>query len=96
MNVGRKIVGGALAAVAAAGLVFATTAPAAAHVSPHKHCLVTPDGWVIIAEGVSEEAPNDPALENLHYKVHLGVPGGEPLTIVRVNVNQDCSHLPLP
>jgi hypothetical protein len=89
---------GVVSALAAAGLVFGTTAPAAADVPPHKHCLLTPDGWVLIAEGVSEEAPNDPALENFHTRVHLplGVPGGEPLTIVRINVDQDCSHLPLP
>ena len=52
---------------------------------PHKHCLLTPAGWVLIAEGVSDNAPNDPALENFHTWVHLGVPGGEPLTIVRIN-----------
>ena len=95
MIVGRKIVVSALAAVAAAGLVFGTTAPAAA-VPPHKHCLLTPEGWVLIAEGVSEEAPHDPALESFHVRVHAGVPGGEPLTIERINVDQDCSQLPLP
>jgi hypothetical protein len=47
--------------------VLATSAPAAAEVAPHKHCLLTPDGWVPIAGGVSEEAPNDPTLENFHY-----------------------------
>jgi hypothetical protein len=62
---GRKIVGRfALAALAASGLMFATSVPAAGDVAPHKHCLLTPDGWVLIAKGVSEEAPNDPALEN--------------------------------
>lgn len=98
MNVGRKIVGSALAAVAAAGLVFGTSAPAAADVAPHKHCLLTPSGWVLLAEGVSEHAPNDPALENFHLRVHTGVPGGggEPLTIVRISIDQDCSQLPLP
>jgi hypothetical protein len=95
MIVSRKIV---VSALAAAGLVFGTTAPAAADVPPHKHCLLTPDGWVLIAEGVSEKAPNDPALENFHTRVHLplGVPGGEPLTIKRIDVDQDCSQLPLP
>ncbi len=98
MIVGRKIVVSALAAVAAAGLVFGTTAPAAADVTPHKHCLLTPEGWVLIAEGVTDEAPNDPALESFHYKVHIGVPGSdsEPLRIVKINVDQDCSQAPLP
>ena len=105
MLIRRKLVGGVLAAVAASGLVFATGAPAAADVLPHKHCLLTPDGWVLIAEGVSDEAPNL-ALEEFHVKVHTGVPGwgldaapntgDEILTIVRIGVNQDCSSLPVP
>jgi hypothetical protein len=49
-----KIIGRLLFAfVAAAGLVFATSASAGADVPPHKHCLYTPSGWVLIAEGVS-------------------------------------------
>jgi hypothetical protein len=104
--VGRKILGSALAAVAATGLLLATSTSAAADVAPHRHCLLTPDGWVLIAEGVSNYAPNDPALENFHYEVHLGVPGagdgdgpvadGGPLTIVRINADQDCTYLPVP
>jgi hypothetical protein len=94
---GRNIVGRfALAAVAAASLVFAASAPAGADVVPHKHCLLTPSGWVLIAEGVSEEAPNDPALENFHYEVHIGEPGREHVRIVRIDVDKDCSELPVP
>lgn len=96
MKVGRKIVTSALAAVAAAGLVFVTSAPAAADVAPHKHCLLTPQGWVLIAEGVSDKAPNDPALENFHTRVHFGVPGGEPLTIIRISVDGECPQPSLP
>ena len=93
---GRKIVGRfALAALAASGLMFATSVPAAADVAPHKHCLLTPDGWVLIAKGVSEEAPNDPALKNFHYEVHLGEPG-QHVTIRRIDPDQDCSILPVP
>jgi hypothetical protein len=97
MIVRRKLVGGVLAAVAASGLVFATGAPAAADVAPHKHCLLTPDGWVLVAEGVTDKAPNL-ALEKLHVYVHIGVPGsgGEPLRIVRIDADQDCSGLPVP
>jgi len=84
-----------LAALATWGLVFATSASAAADVAPHKHCLLTPDGWVLIAKGVSEKAPNDPALENFHYEVHLGEPGKH-VTIRRIDPNQDCSSLPVP
>jgi hypothetical protein len=37
-------------------------------------------GWVPIAWGLSEHAPNHPALENFHDHVHRG-PGMEQLTI---------------
>ena len=105
MTVRRKIVGGVLAAVAASGLMFAGTAPAAATVTPHKHCLLTPDGWVLLAEGVTDEAPNL-ALEEFHVDVHTGVPGfgldaapktgDEPLTIMRIDADKDCSSLLMP
>jgi len=91
--VGRKIVGGAVAALAAMGL-FATTAPAAADVTltPHMHCLETPSGWVLIAEGVSEYAPNDPALVNFHEEVHFGEPQDQ-LSIERIFMNEEnCSR----
>jgi hypothetical protein len=80
----RKIVGGVLAGVAAAGLMLAGSAPAGAHVvGQHWHCLWTGKDWVPIASGLSEHAPNDPALHEFHSKVHTGVPGsgGEPLII---------------
>jgi len=93
----RKIVSGLLAAVAASGLVFATSAPAAAdEVTPHRHCLWTPEGWQPIAWGVSEYAPNDPALVNFHYEVHFGVPGSgsEPLIIRAIfQPEQECEDL---
>jgi len=79
--VGRKIVGCAVAAVAAAGLMFATSAPAAA-VTDHEHCLLTPDGWVKIAAGISE-VTTAPALEKFHEYVHTGEPD-ERLTFYRI------------
>jgi hypothetical protein len=91
-----KIIGRLLFAfVAAAGLVFATSASAGADVPPHKHCLYTPSGWVLIAEGVSEKAPNEPALENFHFTVHTGEPGHH-VVIRRIDVDDDCSELPVP
>jgi hypothetical protein len=53
-----KIIGRfALGAVAAAGLVFATSVPAGADVPPHKHCLYIQalDGYVLTAQGLSEK-----------------------------------------
>ena len=81
----------AMATVAAAGLMLATTASAVADVSPHKHCLYLDslDGYVLIAEGLSENAPNDPALENFHVKVHTGEPGKH-LKIIRIDMAAEC------
>ena len=96
-----KIIGRvALAAVAVAGLVFGASAPAAADVIPHKHCLYieTVDGYVLIAEGVSLKAPNDPALESVHYRVHLGEPTQDDrLKITRLlDLTAECpNQLPL-
>ena len=86
--VGRKIVGSAVAAVAAAGLMFATSAPAAA-VTDHEHCLLTPDGWVKIAAGISE-VTTAPALEEFHEYVHTGEPA-EQLTFYRIPVGGECT-----
>ena len=98
MKVIRRI---AMTTLAAAGLFVSMTGPAAAdviedvpHVSQHKHCLLTPNGWVLIAEGVSEEAyeQDTQALYQLHDKVHFGTPtddGG--LTIKRIVAGEDCS-----
>jgi hypothetical protein len=100
MKVIRRI---AMTTLAAAGLFVSMTGPVEADVPvdvpvvlPHKHCLLTPNGWVLIAEGVSEEADEQdaPALDQLHDKVHTGTPtdDGGPLRIVRVNATaEDCS-----
>jgi hypothetical protein len=92
MKVIRRI---AVATLAGAGLFVSMTGPAAAdviedvpHVSQHKHCLLTPNGWVPIAGGVSVKADEQdaPALDQFHGKVHRGKPtstGG--LIIVRVD-----------
>ena len=83
----------ALAVVAAAAMVFATSGPAVADVAvtAHKHCLYIQslDGYVLIAEGVSEKAPIDPALENFHGKVHIGEPGDH-VRIRRIGMAEDC------
>ena len=85
MKIVRKF---ALAAVTTAGLAFATSTPAAA-VTDHEHCLLTPEGYVVVARGVSEVAPEEPALEKFHEYVHFGEPG-EQLTIVRIPVGGEC------
>jgi hypothetical protein len=91
--VARKIAGGAVAAVAAAGLMFATSAPAEA-VTDHEHCLLTPDGYVVIAAGISE-VTTAPALEMFHEYVHTGEPG-EQLTIKRIAVGGECPAEDIP
>jgi hypothetical protein len=100
MGLRRKIVGGVLAGIAVSGLMYAGSAPAAAdEVRQHWHCLWTPEGWVPIASGVSEQAPNDPALGEFHDRVHTGVPGsgGEPLIIRALfSETQTCEDLAPP
>jgi hypothetical protein len=98
MKVVRRI---AMTTLAAAGLFVSMIGPVEADVpvdvpvvSQHKHCLLTPNGWVPIAEGVSEEAyeQDTQALYQLHDKVHFGTPtdDGGPLRIVRVAAGEDC------
>jgi hypothetical protein len=71
--------------------MFATTASAVADVPPHKHCLYIKslDAYVLIAVGLSENAPNDPALENFHHKVHTGESGMH-LKIIRIDMAAEC------
>jgi len=94
MKVIRRIT---VTTLAAAGLFASMTGPATADViedvPQHKHCLLTPNGWVPIAEGVSVEAyeQDAPALDQLHGQVHTGTPtddGG--LTIKKIDADQDC------
>jgi hypothetical protein len=84
----------ALASAATAGLFFATSAPAEA-VGDHTHCLYTPSpqGYVLIAKGVSEEAPHEPTLHNFHERVHLGEPG-QHVEIRRIDVGAECPPAP--
>ena len=97
MKVIRRI---AVAAVVAAGLFVSMSGPASADVivGQHKHCLLTPNGWVLIAGGVSEEAylQEAPALDRFHDKVHRGKPTDDdgPLTIVRIDADKNCSSAP--
>lgn len=88
-----------LATMATVGLVFASSGPAAAdHVGQHRHCLLTPSGWVPLAEGVSVEAfeQTNAALDQFHALVHRGQPASE-LTIMAIfDPNIECSDLPVP
>jgi hypothetical protein len=91
----------AVAAVVAAGLFVSMSGPASADVivGQHKHCLLTPNGWVPIAGGVSVEAygREAPALDQFHDNVHTGKPtdDGGPLRIVRVDAaDEGCASAP--
>jgi hypothetical protein len=66
-------------AVTAASLVFGSTAGSAGGVDPHRHCLLTPQGFVEVAPGVVEHAPHETAFHKFHSHVHLGAP---PTTII--------------
>ena len=58
---------------------------------PHRHCLLTPSGWVEIAQGVVEHARHDPAFHNVHGHVHVGAGVFGPLEIKPLfNLNDEC------
>jgi hypothetical protein len=65
--------------VTTAGLVLAMSGTSSA-ADPHQHCLLTPEGYVPIATGVSEQAAHDHTLETFHSYAHRGEPGQQ-LTI---------------
>src|SRR5215203_4658010 len=72
-----KIIGRvALAAVAVAGLVFGASAPAAADVIPHKHCLYieTVDGYVLIAKGTERPSAGERPLPRTPWGADSGRP----------------------
>jgi hypothetical protein len=60
-------------------------------VPPHRHCLLTSNGYVEIGRGVVNEAPHDTAFHNLHNHVHVGAP---PTDIAPLfDLNASCSSL---
>lgn len=85
----RKILVTLAALTAAVGI---TAASAPAHPPPpHRHCLLTPSGYVEIAPGTVEHARHDPAFHNVHGHVHVGAGVLGPLTIVSVfDLTQGC------
>ena len=81
------------ATLAAATVVVGVTAASApGHPpAPHRHCLLTPTGFVEIAPGVVEHAPHATAFHNVHGHVHVGAGVQGPLTIIPVfNLTQGC------
>ncbi len=62
-----------LVAVGAAAALVLPAAPSQA-VPLHRHCLGTPAGNVLIARGVTANAPHDTAFHNFHFNVHEGTP----------------------
>jgi hypothetical protein len=77
---------------AAAVAVGITAGAAPGHPpAPHRHCLLTPQGYVEIAPGVVEHASHDPAFHNVHGHVHVGAGVLGPLEIIPVfNLNAGC------
>ena len=81
------------ATVAATTVVVGITAASApGHPPPpHRHCLLTPQGYVEIAPGVVEHARPHPAFHNVHRHVHVGAGVQGPLTIIPLfNLNDEC------
>jgi hypothetical protein len=73
-------------------VVGVTAASAPGHPpGPHRHCLLTPQGYVEIAPGVVDHALHDPAFHNVHGHVHVGAANQGPLTIIPVfDLTQGC------
>ena len=77
---------GAVLALSAGG----SFGPAVA-VDPHRHCLLTPNGYVEVARGVVNQAPHNTAFHNFHGHVHVGAP---PTTIAPLfDLSKACSSL---
>ena len=71
-----------LVAAMSALLLGLTAAPVLAAIPPHLHCLEAASGTVVsVGRGVTQHGPHDPAFENLHGNVHVGVfmSGNNPL-----------------
>jgi hypothetical protein len=83
-----------LTTVAAAAMAVGFTAASApGHPpGPHRHCLLTPQGWVEIAPGVVEHPKvHETAFHNVHGHVHVGAGNEGPLTIMPVfDLNAGC------
>ena len=60
-------------------------------VAPHRHCLLTTNGYVEVGRGVVNQAPHDTAFHNFHSHVHVGTP---PTTIAPLfDLSKSCSSL---
>lgn len=72
-------------------LALGAVGGSAVAVPPHRHCLLTANGYVEIGGGVVTQAPHDTAFHNLHSHVHVGAP---PTDIVPLfDLNRSCSSL---
>jgi hypothetical protein len=73
-------------------LVLGSTGGTAVAVPPHRHCMLTPQGYVELAPGVVERAPHDSAFHMFHSHVHVGQP---PTTIIPLfDLNASCPTTP--
>lgn len=81
----RCVIVGLMGAIA---LALGSVGGTAVAVPPHRHCMLTPQGYVELASGVVEKAPHSPAFHEFHSHVHVGNP---PTTIIPIfDLNQQC------
>jgi hypothetical protein len=70
----------------------AGTVGTASAVPSHRHCMLTPQGWVEVGPRVFKKPHlHDPAFHNFHFNVHVS---GVPTTIEPTT--GECSALPIP
>lgn len=75
-------------------LVLGSMGGTAVAVPPHRHCMLTPQGYVELAQGALEQGPHDTAFHMFHSHVHVGRP---PTTILPLfDLNASCSDIPFP
>lgn len=68
-------------------LLLGSIAGPAVAVPAHRHCMLTPQGYVEVAPGVVEHAPHDTAFHQFHSNVHVGSP---PTTIIPKLLTEEC------
>jgi hypothetical protein len=62
-------------------LAVGSTATTAVAVPDHRHCMLTPRGYVEVGPRVFKTAPHEPAFHNFHNHVHVSA---VPTTIVAI------------
>ena len=79
--------------IAAGALMVGSIAGSAVAVPPHRHCLLTPQGWVEVGPRVFNQPHlHETAFHEFHFNIHVS---DVPTTIMGITSGA-CSALPTP